>query len=136
MDIGIAPTQDALETYNKLKQEKNLRYIIFYAKDNQIQVEKTGDRESTYDQFVKDLTPNEPRYCVFDYHFEFDDGRKSEKLVYIFWCPDTAKIQQKMISATCNQSFKAKISGISYFLQANDFDDLTESNVTHLFTKA
>mmetsp|Transcript_15088 Transcript_15088/g.2165 ORF Transcript_15088/g.2165 Transcript_15088/m.2165 type:complete len:94 (-) Transcript_15088:272-553(-) len=93
MEIGIQPTNESLQSYDDLKNKKTSRYIIFKADKDNVLVDKIGARESTYAQFIEDLSPNEPRFCVFDYHYEFDDGRKTEKLVYIFWCPDTAKVQ-------------------------------------------
>ena len=38
-----------------------------------------------YDDFVNAIPKDEPRYCVVDFEYTTEDGRKQEKLVFVFW---------------------------------------------------
>ena len=38
-----------------------------------------------YDDFVKAIPKDEPRYCIVDFAYQTEDGRPQEKLVFIFW---------------------------------------------------
>jgi hypothetical protein len=42
------------------------------------------------------LPPKEPRYVVVDFDFTTKDGRDVEQLIFIFWCPDDAKVKEKV----------------------------------------
>lgn len=111
MDIGIQPDQDVLTAYNDLKNKKTYQYLIMKVTDDNksIVLDKAGEPGSSYDDFLASLPETEPRYCVFDYHHEFSDGRKTNKIVYIFWSPDGGKVQRKMVCATNNTNFQGKL---------------------------
>lgn len=78
MDIGIQPDDNVITAYNDLKNHKNARYLIFKVTDDKkaIALEATGDVNSTFEDFKNLLPKDEPRYCVYDYHHEYKDGRK------------------------------------------------------------
>jgi cofilin len=54
----------------------------------------------------------------------YEDGRTQDKLIYLYWAPDTAPVKSKLISATANQSFQSKLVGIGLVLQGSDLSDL------------
>ena len=70
------------------------RYIIFLIKDEkQIVVEKVGERNAKYQDFVQDLLaagPDDCRYGVFDYEYDHlvqgatSESRK-QKLILLSW---------------------------------------------------
>ncbi|EAS00689.1 cofilin/tropomyosin-type actin-binding protein (macronuclear) [Tetrahymena thermophila SB210] len=121
MDIGLQVADDCLQQFQAMKMEKKHRYIIFHTKNNKtIEIEKIGARDETYQQFVDSLPQNDARFCVFDYDKKFDDGRVTSKIIYFFWCPDTAPVKVKMVSATTNSFFQNKIQGFAINLQCND----------------
>ena len=116
MEIGIEVDSSVIEAYTAMKQNKTYRYITMKLTDNNklIILDKTGETTETYDDFLKILPKNEPRYCMFDYQHTFLDSRKTNKLVYILWCPDECIVQKKMIAATNNENFKGKLPGFTY----------------------
>jgi cofilin len=70
------------------------RYIIYAIKDEkQIVVEKVGDRNANYQDFVQDLLaagPDDCRYGVFDYEYEHlcqgaTTGSQKQKLILLSW---------------------------------------------------
>lgn len=66
----MAVSADAKTKYEEIKKDKRYRYIIYYIKDEKvIEVESTGERNTTYQQFYDQLGKfkSECRYCVFDF---------------------------------------------------------------------
>ena len=75
-----------------------LRYFIYKIEDKKrVVIEKQGERDKTYDDFVEDLPENDCRYGVIDIEFETTDGRPTSKIVFITWNPDTAPVRPKML---------------------------------------
>lgn len=76
------------------------RYFIYKIEnDAEIVVDTFGDKSKTYDDFTACLPPNECRYGVFDLDFVTRDGRDANKIIFVSWSPDTAKIKNKMVYA-------------------------------------
>ncbi len=75
-------------SFSQFKLQKapyNLRYIIYEIKDSKIVIEKTGEREKTWDDFTADLPATDCRYAVVDVEFETDDGRPTSKIIFLSW---------------------------------------------------
>ncbi|KAL4488364.1 hypothetical protein ABPG72_019214 [Tetrahymena utriculariae] len=130
MDLGLQIADDCLQQYQAMRMDKKHRYIIYHTKNNKtIEIEKIGARDDTYEQFLNSLPQNDSRFCVFDYEKKFEDGRINEKIIYIFWCPDTAPVKVKMVSASTNQFFQNKIQGFALALQCNDLSSLDKDDL-------
>ena len=56
------------------------------------------------------LPKNEGRYVVYDNHIALDDGRKANKLLLIYWCPENMAIVNKMCMSTNKSSILAKLN--------------------------
>lgn len=52
-----------------------------------------------------------------------------EKLVFLNWAPDNAKVKAKMMYASTKDFFKGHLDGISAEFQASDLDDVDEDIV-------
>jgi len=91
-------------------------------------VEKIGERESNYNDFLHDLTiagPGDCRYGVFDFEYTHQcqgtsEATKKEKLFLISWCPDTAKIKKKMLYSSSFDALKKCLVGVQKYIQATD----------------
>lgn len=94
---------EAVEAFNAFKLHRaphDNRYFVYKIEnDAEIVIDTFGDKSKTYDDFCACLPPNECRYGVFDLDFTTQDGRQGNKLVFISWSPDTAKIKNKMVYA-------------------------------------
>lgn len=75
---------------------------------------------------MADLVQNEPRFCVYDYQYKTKDNppMNAEKLVFIYWSPDTAPAALKLVSATTKEDFKKKLTGVYCDVQAVDRSDV------------
>ncbi|CEL94944.1 unnamed protein product [Vitrella brassicaformis CCMP3155] len=128
--LGVQTVDDCVTTYNNMKLKHNHRYIIYSIKDNKtIEIEKQADKSKTYDDFLKELPEEEPRYAVVDVPYDTDDGRPQSKLVFFFWAPDTAKVKPKMVYASSKDILKKKLEGLAKEIQANDVSELAYDNV-------
>lgn len=84
---------------------------------------------STYEEFIGQLKPNEPRYAIYDLNYTLDDGGERSKLVFIAFIPDGAPIKQKMLYASSKADLKKKLNGIHVEIQATDFDEVDYETV-------
>lgn len=93
----------AVEAFNAFKLHKaphDHRYFVYKIQnDEEIVVDTFGDKSKNYDDFCAALPPSECRYGVFDLDFTTSDGRQGNKIVFISWSPDVAKIKNKMVYA-------------------------------------
>lgn len=89
-------------------------------------MDKLGGPEATYQDFLNDLEKAEPRFCVFDYHYNTNDNPPMNVniLSYIFWSPDTASPQNKLIYASTKEDLKGKFNGVVADISAFDFGDV------------
>lgn len=100
---GVTVNDEAVEMFNAFKLHRaphDNRYFTYKIEnDSEIVVDTFGDKSKTYDDFTACLPPTECRYGVFDLDYVTRDGRDANKLVFISWSPDTAKIKNKMVYA-------------------------------------
>ena len=136
MSSGITPDDECVERFNELKLGHKYRYIVFRITDDYttIKVEKTAEPSASYDDFVNELPENECRYCIFDYEYE-DDGRKQNKILFVVWAPDTARVKAKMLVASSKDAFKKVLVGIGCEVQATDLAEVDEQAVKDKVTR-
>lgn len=72
--------------YNLLKLNRKYKYIIFKINDtkDQIIIDETST-DGDYETFLKALPPYEPRWAVYDFEFEKEEGGKRNKITFIAW---------------------------------------------------
>lgn len=102
-----------------------LRYFIYKIEDKKrVVIEKQGERDKTYDDFVEDLPENDCRYGVIDIEFETTDGRPTSKIVFITWNPDTAPVRPKMLYSGSKEALKSALNGVGIHINATDHAEL------------
>merc|ERR1712113_305739 len=90
-----------------------------------IVVDEEGERDKTWDDFVKALPEAEPRYALVDVDYTSEDGRPQDKLTFVMWSPDDkCGVKDKMLYASSKDALKKKFTGIMKEVQANDKGDL------------
>ncbi|GAU87309.1 hypothetical protein RvY_00186 [Ramazzottius varieornatus] len=138
MASGVTIADECKQQFEAIKRDKKARYIIFMIKDEkQIVVEKVGERNAKYQDFVQDLLaagPDDCRYGVFDYEYDhLVQGASSEsrkqKLILLSWCPDTAKIKKKMLYSSSFDALKKALVGIAKYIQATDESEASKEAV-------
>ncbi|EFH53706.1 hypothetical protein ARALYDRAFT_323258 [Arabidopsis lyrata subsp. lyrata] len=100
---------DCILKFLELKESRTFRSIVYKIEDNmQVIIEKLGEREQSYEDFVNSLPADECRYAIFD--FEFIPWER--KICFIAWSPETARMRKKMIYASSKDRFKRELDGI------------------------
>lgn len=58
---------------------------------------------------VAAVPKDQGRYIFFDMQVNLDDGRKVNKTVLIYWCPNTLKVTERVSMASTKTSVESKI---------------------------
>eukprot|EP00002_Diphylleia_rotans_P033125 TRINITY_DN7013_c0_g1_i1.p1 TRINITY_DN7013_c0_g1~~TRINITY_DN7013_c0_g1_i1.p1 ORF type:complete len:141 (-),score=31.68 TRINITY_DN7013_c0_g1_i1:479-901(-) len=126
MATGVAISDDAVEQFNSLKLRKTSRYVLYRINDTATEVltEEVAPSSATWADFVAKLPANDCRYGVFDFEFTTADGGIRNKIMFIVWAPDTAKIKSKMLYAGSKDAFRKKLVGIALEVQATDSSEI------------
>ncbi|KAM3144295.1 hypothetical protein pb186bvf_003459 [Paramecium bursaria] len=134
MIIGQNVADACVNEFNALKLQKSHRFVIYKIQNNDIVVDVIGARESTYAEFLTHLPNNEARYAIYDFQAQTNDvpPMKVEKIVFIFWSPDTQAVKEKMIYSSAKEALKKKLPGIAKELQANDPSEVDEKELVKL----
>jgi hypothetical protein len=91
---GIKVDPDIATLFSDIKLKNIHKYALFkIEKKKIIVVDHTGDpcktksKEEDEEQFneLKKLLNKEPRYILYDFGFTTKEGRKIDKLAFIFW---------------------------------------------------
>ncbi|KAI2796006.1 hypothetical protein RDWZM_006991 [Blomia tropicalis] len=139
MSSGVTVAAEAKTLYEDVKKDKKFRYIIYHIKDEKvIDVESTGARDSTYDDFLNKLQEfkSDCRYCIFDYPASIaveGGGEKTtmcvDRLVLMTWCPESAKIKQKMLYSSSYDALKKALVGVYKYIQACDYEEASQQAI-------
>merc|ERR1712037_263320 len=112
MASGVKVDEVVKMGYDDIKKKKSYRYLVFYIKDEKmIQVEKVGDRNADYQEFLQDLYvggPDDCRYGVFDFE-------------YTHQCQGTTEASKKeMLYSSSFDALKKCLVGVQKYIQATD----------------
>lgn len=85
--------EDCVKAFNDLKLQRTFKYIIYALSGDNKQIvvsdKVSGSDKSNsefYQEFVGKLPVDEPRYGVFDFEFEKEDGSgKRNRIVFVNW---------------------------------------------------
>ncbi|KAG6833446.1 cofilin [Tephrocybe sp. NHM501043] len=131
MSSGVGVNELCIAEFQQLKLKKKYKYIIFtLSKDStEIVVEKTSTSED-YDDFVADLPETECRWAIYDFEFEKEGAGRRNKITFISWAPDTAKVKQKMLFASSKDALRTALTGVAVEVQGTEFSEIAyESGV-------
>ena len=82
-----------------------------------------------YDDFCEDLPDDDCRYGLVDFEYTTNDSRKTSKLIFISWVPDTAPVRKKMMYSGSKEAIKRVLVGVGIHLNATDRSELDEEEV-------
>ena len=131
MSLSVVTVSDQVITaYNELKTKKTSRYLILVIQDEKEVVvgENCTDRGASWESFVAKLPKDAPVYAVFDYEWSTADGKR-DKILFISWNPDNAKIKQKMLYASTKGGVSQSLQGGYQEIAASDEGDLSVENI-------
>ncbi|KAF8258216.1 hypothetical protein EI94DRAFT_1623913, partial [Lactarius quietus] len=133
---GVAVNEECLTKFQELKLGKKIKYIIFTlnSKQTEIIIEKTS--QGDYEDFQEDLPANECRWGVFDLEYRIDvpEGEpivKRNKLVFVSWSPDGAKIRDKMLAASSRETLRKALVGVPVEVQATEYSEVAKEAGTY-----
>ncbi|KAG0680871.1 hypothetical protein C6P40_005114 [Pichia californica] len=93
-------------------------------KEQSLQLDETIELKS-FDELIDELPDNSPCFILMNYGFSKSDGRYVSPLVGIYWRPDTAKGETKMLYAGAIELFKKEV-GCNIWLECSDEDDIPD----------
>jgi cofilin len=128
---GITLQDEVTSSFNELKLGRGLQYIIYRITPDfkEVAVEKKQAAPATWEDLVKDLPSDDCRYAVFDFHYETASDGERNKLIFILWTPDTAKIKVKMLYPSTKDALRRSFVGIGTEVQATDVSELSIDEV-------
>lgn len=135
MSSGVAVQQAVSDRFQEIKLKHCYRYMLCKLTDDlkEICVEKCADKNASYDEFLRDMqaarSAGECRYAVYDAEYTTSNGQQRNKLVFILWAPEDAKLKQKMVYTSSKDAIKKKVEGIAKEIQATDNDEISWEHV-------
>eukprot|EP00058_Branchiostoma_floridae_P003519 XP_002589007.1 hypothetical protein BRAFLDRAFT_124917 [Branchiostoma floridae] len=145
---GVSVAAEVVTALQDLKIRHKYKYVIYHiaggevrnqALDSMSSDDKNNEYNTEYQKqrhqgFVDELKGGEDantcRYAVYDFSIldqkEGDTAaRKTNKILFIVWCPDTASVKDKMLYASSKDAVKKALgSGITE-VQATDLSELS-----------
>ena len=132
MSSGVAVHDEVVAKYQELKLGHQHKFVLFKLSDDlkEVVFERTSTAgQDSYQDFVNSLPPNDCRYAVYDFAFKAEDGGDRNKILFVLWCPDSAKIKAKMIYTSTKDSIRKKLVGIGTEIQATDKAEISHDAV-------
>lgn len=72
----------------KLKKAGDVKIMTLKIEGKLVVIDKEFGKDTKWDTFMNDHLPNDDcRYVVLDYDYQTVDGRESDKIILISWCP-------------------------------------------------
>jgi len=141
------PVVEAVEVVPEpaVQSKKKHRYVTFMIDGGKIKIDKIGERDNNYDQFLEDLMAKDGeaddcRYAIYDYeyvvHSQGTEPSNRSRLFLVSWCPDSARIKKKMVYSASFDSLKKAFTGVQKIIQANGADEVEQSAVEALLKSA
>jgi cofilin len=133
-DANYPMHPDCMEAFNAVKDPNGpTSFVIFKIEHEQIAVDQVGNNSMAYADFVALLPAHEPRFCVYDYNYQNDEGHKRSKLVFIFWSPESVNPRLRMTYATGQKGLVRRLQGIQREVQATDLSEVQATAIESSF---
>jgi cofilin len=131
MATGVQIDSQLITEFNEFKMGSKYRYMLFKVSDDKksIILDKKGDNNLSYQDFVKNLPQNDCRYGVVNFEYTTESDGKRAKIVFVVWAPETAPIKSKMLYAGTKNDLKKSLVGLSIEIQGTDLSEVDEAEV-------
>lgn len=136
---GVTVDDAVVESFNQIKLKKTQQYVLYGLSDDHKRIEfkesvpksdfEGVSEKDKWNKFLEQLPPKECLWAVYDLAYDLGDSGMRNKLCFIPWCPDTAPIKKKMVSASSKDTLKKKLVGIAKEFQGTDLDDLCYDDI-------
>ena len=142
---GLYVPYDCRDQFYHLVNSNTWRYIIYKIDDvdkDSVEVQKCGNRESSFEEMVENLTDGGPRWIVFDLEYEIKEygmAFQKKKLLFINYVPDnTEETAQKTLIVFKKDLFRQRMvyrTGISQNLMEYTARDKRDMKVDLIIKK-
>jgi|EP01046_Picozoa_sp_COSAG06_P005037 cofilin len=131
---GVKPDDTCATAFDALKAKKESRFILFTitADGKHISVvEKVapaGTCAEDWAVFAGKLNGDYAAKCcyaVFDFDWEAEDGHSAQKIMFVLWSPEGAKVKDKMMTTGSKDALKKALVGVGQDFQATDSSEIT-----------
>merc|ERR1712020_170522 len=134
---GVKLTEACKTLYDDIQKGKKYRYGVFHISGGMIDVEKIGERENNYENFMEDLGEKDDcRFAIYDYEYKFApqgaEAQSKSKIFLLCWCPDSAAIKKKMLYSSSFDTLKRAFVGVHKVIQVNGHDDIEMSEIERI----
>ena len=137
----MSVSDEASKMFQEFKLSNKIKYVIFKMdKDyTQVVLEKVKETKgTTYEDFsneFKNFPPQECRFAVCHFDWETENSGKRSKICFFTWCPETAKLKEKMVYTSSHAFLKNHFDGVAFKIQANDLSDVDYEKVLEKVSK-
>ncbi|XP_074601007.1 cofilin/actin-depolymerizing factor homolog [Brevipalpus obovatus] len=146
MSSGVTVSAEAKITYEELKKNQKYRYIIYHIEGDDekvVEVESTGPRDATYDDFLEDLDrcKSQCRYCVIDFPTNIavegtaDTTVSVDRLILMRWYPEEAKVKQKMLYSTSYETLEKTFTDFYKYIQVSEYEEANQAAIENILSK-
>lgn len=143
---GIKCDENVSDICKKLStgKDKPYRYIIFKIQQDEngeytkVVVDKTGDRDKTFQDMKADLSKDEPRYIVYDAVYRTEgENQLREKIVFIKLVPENADWRAKLVYSSTEKELKTELgtATISASFHYDDHGEINEKEMIEFMAK-
>ncbi|CAI5695573.1 glia maturation factor beta [Oreochromis niloticus] len=114
-----------LREFRFRKETNNAAIIMKIDKDKQLVILEEEHKDISPDDLKDELPERQPRFIVYSYKYEHDDGRVSYPLCFIFSSPVGCRPEQQMMYAGSKNKLVQTVELTKVF-EIRNTEDLTE----------
>ncbi|KAJ6243502.1 cofilin/actin-depolymerizing factor homolog-related [Anaeramoeba flamelloides] len=105
-------------------------YAIYKINDNinEFEIERIGTKKETFEDFKAHLPVSSCRAVLYLYELNYN-SLQIKKLCFISWCPDRARIRDKMIFASIRNNFVKSCQEIDLSISASSPIELNQETI-------
>ena len=123
-------SSDVITSFQELRQKQTgPSFLIFKMEKGQCVIEKRGQADSSFADFVAALPSDTARWAVTTVKFQTNGGGLRSKVVFVSWIPSTANKVDKMSYAMFQGTLRQAITGCQCVVSAHDLSDLDPNAV-------
>jgi len=138
---GVQVDDECTTRWGELKKG-SLKACVFRLTDDKksiivddgsaIPAERGAGKPEDFEKFQSFLPAGICRYAVYNFVLKLSSGdgmdQTRDKMVFITWAPDDAKIKDKMLTAASKDALKKKLDGVALEFQCSCESDIQASN--------
>lgn len=128
---GVGVSKDCLAAFASVKRRGGPRFAVFAVDEasGAVVTETVARPGDAHEDFLDALPEGDCRYGVLDHEFVNSEGCVFDKLVFVLWSPDGARLKSKMLYAATKDHLRGCLEGVSLEVQATEREDACEETI-------